>query len=45
MSEGKDILLEEGRSRLDYAWENIVNYDDQLEKVKDYLKELNPELS
>ena len=45
MSEAKDILLEEGRSRLDYAWENITNFDGQLEKVKGYLKKLNPELS
>lgn len=45
MAEAKDILLEEGRSRLDYAWENINNFDGQLEKVKSYLKKLNPELS
>jgi len=41
----KDILLEEGRSRMDYAWENITKFEDQLEKVKGFLKKINPELS
>lgn len=40
----KDILIEEGRSRMDYAFESITKYDDQLEKVKGYLKQINPEL-
>ena len=44
MTKVKDILIEEGRARLDYAWENITNFDSQIEKVKGYLKKLNPEL-
>lgn len=44
MTKVKDILIEEGRARLDYAWENITNFDNQIEKVKGYLKKLNPEL-
>ena len=44
MTKVKDILIEEGRARLDYAWENITNFDSQIQKVKGYLKKLNPEL-
>src|SRR5210317_1603905 len=33
MTKVKDILIEEGRARLDYAWENITNFDSQIEKV------------
>lgn len=39
MTEVKSIILEEGMSRLDYAWENIDNYDAQLENVKLQIKD------
>lgn len=39
MTEVKGIILEEGMSRLDYAGENIDNYDAQLENVKQQIKD------
>jgi len=41
MSRVKDVLLDEGMSRLDYAWENIEAYDLQLAKVKERLQAFN----
>ena len=39
MGKVKDIILEEGLSRLDYAWESIDNYESQLENVKQQIKD------
>lgn len=41
MSRAKDVLLDEGMSRLDYAWENITSYELQLKTVKKRLQEFN----
>ena len=44
MAKVKQIILEEGMTRMDYAWESITCYDDQIKKVKDHLKIINPKL-
>lgn len=41
MARVKFILWEEGMVRLDYAWENIVNYDEQLKYTKERLSNFN----
>ena len=41
MSKAKDVLLDEGMSKLDYAWENIESYDLQLARVKNRLQAFN----
>ena len=39
MGRVKYVIYEEGMSRLDYAWENIENYETQLENVKLQIKD------
>ena len=41
MSKVKDILIDEGMSRLDYAGENIESFDLQLARVKEKLQAFN----
>ena len=41
MSKAKDILYDEGMSRLDYAAENIPSYELQLTRVKERLQAFN----
>ena len=42
MAKVKDIIWEEGMTRLDYAFESITCYDDQVKKATAYLKNINP---
>ena len=45
MGKVKDIILEEGMNRLDYAGENIDNYEAQMENVKQQIKDrFNPKI-
>jgi hypothetical protein len=42
MQRANYIILEEGLSRLDFAWESVDGYDDKHKKLVTYLKSLNP---
>ena len=44
MERTKYIILEEGLSRLDYAFEMVDNYDEVHAEMINYLKLINPQL-
>ena len=44
MAKVKEIIWEEGMVRLDYAWESITQYDDQVARVKPYLTKINDKI-